>query len=183
MKKFLLVCMLLISFPAYAQTVTVDLSQVDNETARRVLIEKKRIDSGLTPQLTVDNVEKWSQVGKNVADAVAATAKGLSIEANEFIKTPVGKVTFFLITWKFFGAKLWTIIGGIFAWIILGSIIWKSFSIFHLPKKCLVKQEDKIKFYEYKTYSWNSNDAKTFSVIIHVGIFCALSFAMLLTIL
>jgi len=183
MKKFLLVCMLLISLPAYAQTVTVDLSQVDSETARRVLAEKKRIDSGLSPQITIDNVEKWSQVGKNVADAVAATAKGLSVEVNEFIKTPVGKATFFLVAWKFFGAKLWSVIGGTIAWIILSSLIWKSFSIFHRPQKVLVKQENKTKFYEYKAYDWHSHDAKTFSAVVHVLIFCLLTITMLIIVL
>lgn len=165
MKRIFLGLLMALSIScAHAQKVDIDLSKVSPDLAAEILRAQKKTE----PALTVDNAEKWSQVGKNLAEGVSATAKGLSIEVNEFVKTPVGKFTFFVIAWKFIGAKIWSVIAGALIWLIAGSIIYRSFSWFHKERRRLSKIEDKTKVYEYISYKWRSEEAKAMSVIAHL---------------
>ena len=119
---------------AFAQITTVDLSKIDPEVAAQVLREIQKTREPEKPLVTASEAKEWAEVGAQIASGIAATAKGLSLEANEFIKTPVGKLTFFLIAWHFFGAQLWSIVGGIIIWVVLSTIILWSFRKFHLPR-------------------------------------------------
>ena len=199
MKHFIIALSLLISTSAFAQNVNIDLSKVDSSTAARILEAKKAIEKNAEaeaaaaaaikkekekPIVDVDNVAKWAEVGKQLSAGVAETAKGLSIEVNEFAKTPVGMATFFIIVWKFFGAKVWTVIAATTIWIVMGSIIWRSFAYFHRLQRRLVSEDGKIKKYEYVSYPWTvGKDAKLMSALVHVVAFFILSLVMIIAIL
>lgn len=163
----------------YAQVINIDLGKIDPELAVKILEWQQKKDG---PKITVSQTKEWAEIGENVAKAIAATAKALSIEVNEFVKTPVGKWAFFFIFWHILGAKIWAIVGGIGIWTTLGIMIWKSFRAFHIPQKLLVEKDGK-KEYQYKKYEFRSDDARVVSVGFHVGLFVALSIAMALVIL
>ncbi len=172
---------------AHAQQVNIDLSKIDSNLAAKIIEAQQQIqkakEKAEVPKVTVSQAKEWADVGKNLAEAVGATAKALSIEVNDFVKTPVGWWAFAFIFWYFLGAKLWAIFGGTVAWIVLGSIIWHSFRIFHIPQKKLVSEDDaKVKKYQYVKYDFKSDEARTTSACFHVGAFVVLSIAMLIVI-
>ncbi len=167
---------------SFAQSVTIDLKNIDPKLATEILKAQKDSTQKNVVPTTPAQAKEWATIGEEVAKAIAATAKALSIEVNEFVKTPVGKWTLFFIFWFLLGKKLWMIVGGTIAWIALGALIWKSFNHFHLPQKKLVEEKGDTKKYEYVKFDFNSKDARTVSAIVHVGIFCATSIVMMIII-
>jgi hypothetical protein len=192
---YIIAISLLVATSAFAQQVNIDLGKIDSNTAAKILeakkyyeaqAEKEKVEKekAKEPAVTADNVAKWAEVGKQLSAGVAETARGLSIEVNEFAKTPVGMATFFIIAWKFFGAKVWTVFAATMIWAIFGTIIWRSFSYFHRLQKRVVSVENGKTTYEYVEYPWNkTKDAKLTSAVIHVVVFCILSLVMIIAIL
>lgn len=83
--------------------VVVDLTQIDPEIAKQLIAAQQRAASSAG---TPEAAHAWAGVGKEVAEALSATAKGLSLEVNDFVKTPVGWWAMFLIIWLLLGTKL-----------------------------------------------------------------------------
>lgn len=165
-----------------ALQTNVDLDKMDPALAAQVLESQRKKEEG-KPAVTIQNAKEWAGIGEDVAKAIGATAKALSMEVNEFMKTPVGKWTFILIFWYVLGHKLWMIAGGIMIWAVLGSLAWKSFKRFHMPQAVITKNkagEDEVK---YVSYEFRTSDAKIMSAVIHTIFFCVLSIAMALVIL
>jgi len=172
---------------ANAQQITIDLGKLDSKLAARVIEAQQNIKKAeekiAVPKVTVSQAKEWADVGQNLATAVGATAKALSVEVNDFVKTPVGWWAFAFIFWYFLGANIWAIVGGTITWIALGSVIWHSFRIFHIPQRKLVFEgEGKVKKYDYVKYAFASNDARTLSAIAHTVMFVVLSIVMLVII-
>lgn len=183
MKQFLvLVFLVWFIAPVMAQKVSVDLTDLSSSSVNEILKVTRDKELKAHQILAPENAAKWAEVGKQLSEGVAATARGLSIEVNEFVKTPVGKFTFFLLAWKFFGAKLWSVFAATIIWIVLGGIIWRSFRWFHRPVKYLVSEEGKIKKYEWVYYQWKSQEAKVVSTAVHTISFIVLSVVMITTI-
>lgn len=67
---------------------------------------------------TVEQVEKWVDIGTKIGKGLAGAAKELGVAANDFAKTPVGILTMSLIVWNSMGSMLLHFIGGIFIWLI-----------------------------------------------------------------
>ena len=172
---------------AHAVSITVDLDKLDKNTAGDVIEQlkpKPGILAEAKPPVTAEQAKQWADIGKSVGEAIGATAKALSVEVNDFVKTPVGKWAFFLVFWYVIGHKIWAIVGGITIWIALSLVIWKSFRIFHIPKKEVLKDKDgneqKIQLVKYE---FVSSDSRTVSAVVHVIAFVALSIAMAVVIL
>ena len=182
-----LLCLFIMS-KAQAQEITVDLKKIDPNLAAKILDAQKK-SSDPKPAFTPDEAQKWSEIGESVAKAIAATAKGLSIEVNDFINTPVGKWSLFFVFWYLIGYKLWIIVGGILIWITLGSIILHSFKVFHIPRKKLVSETKSAdgkgweRTYEYVPFKFVSNEAKVGSVWAHALSFGVLSLIMIFQVL
>jgi hypothetical protein len=187
--KNLSIAIFLIAFSiigAQAQEMKVDLGKLPPAVAAELLTAQqaitKRTETTVVP--TVDQAKQWSDIGTNLATAVGATAHALSMEANDFVKTPVGWWAFAFIFWYFLGHGLWHIIGGLIVWVVLGSVIWRSFRIFHIPNRKVATisgtPTDHVKTFEYIKYKFESNDARAVSAIAHVAAFVGLGFIMLL---
>lgn len=69
---------------------------------------------------TVDQVDKWVTLGGNIGKGLGAAAKEIGVAGNDFVQTPVGQWTAFLIIWNFIGSAAAHIIGGLII-LILGS--------------------------------------------------------------
>lgn len=166
--------------PAMAQSMNIDLTKLPPDVAAAVVKAEQERKAGIQVPTTAEEAEKYATVGKHVAEAISATAKGLSIEANEFVKTPVGWWTFIFVFWYFLGAKLWHIVGGIMFWIVSSSMLWNSMKHFFMQRKVLVAENGKEKKYEYKTYTFRSDEAKTVSAMVHFVTFVAVTITSLL---
>lgn len=132
MKKLygvLAVAFLLFSVQAFA-TVEIDTRGLSDAQKAQLVLEADKLrqsqDSAVTDAVknaSPEDVSKWSQMGKAVAETIGATAKELSISVNEFAKTDVGKMTMFLIVYKMVGASVVTFISHIVGAIILSILL------------------------------------------------------------
>lgn len=97
--------------------------------------------SGLTEeqkaQLTLQAVqmkgEPWAEVANAVGTGVAQTAESLGVAANEFVDTPVGKMTAFVIIYQFIGKDLVRLIVAATMWVIVTIIIVWVFKRVGMP--------------------------------------------------
>jgi hypothetical protein len=129
MKKIVLLFMLLIfSAVAYSQSSGITLtpeqiSKLDPATKASIVAlqaEQK------TDQI-ISTGSKWVGLGKEIAEAVNESAKGVALTASEFAETKLGKYTMFLIAYKVLGGDfLRVIIGLIFIPIVL-LITWRLY--------------------------------------------------------
>jgi hypothetical protein len=171
---------------AIAQEMRLDLSKLPPEVAAQVIKaeQERKAGSGSVPlPTTVEQAEQYAKIGEQVSRAVATTAKGLSIEVNEFVKTPVGWWVSVFMLWYFLGAKLWHIVGGILFWIASTTMLWKSAKQFLMERRVLVSDNGKEKTYTYKTYEFRSNEAKGFVGFAHILMFAIVSIATIILVL
>ncbi len=164
---------------AMAQSMNIDLGKLPPEVAASVLKAEQERKGGVQLPTTAEEAEKYAKVGEQVAKAVSATAKGLSIEVNEFVKTPVGWWTFIFVFWYFLGAKLWHIVGGTLFFAITSIIAWKSFKTFFITQHVISEKNGEKK---YGPYEFNSGDAKVMSAIAHIAIAAAITITSLVLI-
>jgi hypothetical protein len=93
-----------------ATPVQIDLETLSGETQKSVLNALKEQAKKVEPltvnlkDITPEKINTWSVA---IANGIKETSKVLNVEVNEFIKTPVGKGTAFLIFWKVAGKDLW----------------------------------------------------------------------------
>lgn len=180
-----LAILFVLSTMVHAQKINLDLSTIEPELAAQVLKSQQKPAEKTVPvpAVTAKQAKEWADIGENVGKAIAATARALGSEVNEFVKTPVGKWAFFLVFWYVIGQKIWTIVGGTLIWIGLGAVIWRSFRIFHVPKKEVVKGAGGAETVKYMKYEFGGPDARTYSAIAHAAVFCVLSIIMIFKIL
>lgn len=180
---------LVLASPAHATNVNVQLEDLDSSTAARVLEQlkaaqdkKKSLVEKMVP--TADKATEWADVGVKLAGAIGAAAKALSVEVNDFVKTPVGKWAMIFLFWYLLGAKIWAILVGIFAWVGVGSIILWSYRRLHLGRrvKRVVdgKTEVTVEYYPWRQAvdskgNETGSDAKVASAVFHAGAFLAWS--------
>jgi len=164
---------------AMAQEMRIDLGKLPPEVAASLLKAEQDRKGGVQLPTTIEQAEQYAKIGEHVASAVAATAKGLSIEVNEFVKTPVGWWTFIFVFWYFLGAKLWHIVGGILFWSIGTIVTWKSFKTFFITRHLISERNGEKK---YGSYEFNSSDAKAMSAVTHTVIFAAITITSLILI-
>lgn len=175
MRQMLVVLVFLFCGIAYAENkVEIDLTKLSPEMVAQVMeaqSQAKNFDKGIP---TPTQMEQWTTLGTNLGQAIGATAKELSIGVNEFIKTPIGKVTAAVIIWKVVGRDIWRIVGGIMAWVVIASIVSISFRRFHFSER-VENKEGEVRY--VPRYEFSSDDARTASVIVHVVIFIAITIA------
>lgn len=63
-------------------------------------------------------VQKWVDVGTNIGKSLGGAAKEVGVAVNDFVETPVGMLTAFLIVWHVMGAALVHFFGGILIFIL-----------------------------------------------------------------
>jgi hypothetical protein len=149
---------------SFATQVTVDTDNLSSQGAARLIELQKQAAEKQQPA-TTEKIEAWVGLGEKVGKAIAATCKELSVQVNEFIKTPVGKMAVAIILWKAVGKDLWHIVGGISCWMVITAILMWSFHFFHMKRK--VKEKDGTVRYE-ESYDFSSDDAKAGSAVVHV---------------
>lgn len=181
--------------------VTLNLGDLDSETAQRVLSQLKRKQqenaasaaraAGLPAVEKLANpetVSKYKELAQAISQTILEVCKTLNVEVNEFVKTPVGKITMTLIVWKVAGREVLTYLlrygVGIPIFIFLYCALFWSFRAFHMTRVYKKRRWPWSNLPDTEplvvAYKWDNNkEAKTASAIVHVAIFVLLTITAL----
>lgn len=159
-------------------TVTIDLDKLSPSQAADVLKAKQTADGNRKEIPTAKQVSEWTDVGKGVAEAIAAAAKSLAIGVTEFINTPIGWWTMVFVVFYLVGGKLWAIFGGSILWVVLMVLLWRSYRTFFLGKRTLVRTDpDGTQHYDLKRYQFRDDrggsEGRAAAAAIHTILFVA----------
>lgn len=95
--------------------------------------EQAKQANSLPPVPSVEDVEKYADIGTNIAKALGTAAKELNVGINEFISTPAGIIATGLIIYKVLGQDVLNQIHSIFEAFAF-SIIWVSYLIWFIRR-------------------------------------------------
>lgn len=124
MKAMMLSFMLMVAFlfpgrPAFANVEGINLSGL-TEAQKAELVQKAEEMKVPKEGVSVQKVNEWVDLGKNVAIAFTSAAKELGIAADAFLNSNTGKLTAALIIWKVLGQDvLHFIVGGAFLVVLI----------------------------------------------------------------
>lgn len=100
---FVILASVLLMATASAQE-TVDVSKLTPEQKATL---QKTVEQMHTPtnvsQVARQETEKWAELGGNMGKAAVGAAKEIGMAANEFVGTPLGKVTMAVVIYKVIG--------------------------------------------------------------------------------
>lgn len=80
---------------------------------------------------TPSRVKEWTEAGEAAGKAVAAFTKEIGIAADQFLKTDVGRTTFYVAIWKFGGNKVVESLIQVALNVLLGAallVVWWKFT-------------------------------------------------------
>ena len=124
MKKFLASLALLISFaaPAFATNPdninNIDVSKLTSEQKVQLLSQvtdlQKQATSSTNISATVRNeASAWGELGTNMGKAAVSAAKEIGVAANDFVQTPLGKITMGIVIFKVMGGAIIHLVVGV----------------------------------------------------------------------
>lgn len=124
MVRFLMMFMLLVSLfaPAHAALNSDSVAQAGfNKLTEQQKAEilKQVADASATSDastvvagVTPTKVDEWVTIGERIGKIMGGAAREVGIAVNDFVKTPVGQLTMFIIVWKIMGGMLIHLLGG-----------------------------------------------------------------------
>lgn len=122
MKRLFWIVAFLISFSAFAGTNPdvirtagwENLSESQRAEITKMVADKSAaaVASPIGAVPDVHKIDEYVAVGERVGKMMGGAAKEVGVAVNEFINTPVGKWTMFLIVWKYMGAMAMHFFGG-----------------------------------------------------------------------
>ena len=182
MKKLLMCLMVIFLFvafapvnqPAYAVNMNVDLEEL-SETARNEILDLEKKEE--KNPVTMDTVLEYQQYGVALGKALNSLVKELGITLNEFIKSPVGKLTTAVLLWKLVFYEVFILFLKMGVMFLLSLVIGFSFMRFHVPHRKVIKDPEDKKNKEVKwvqKYNWASGEMQFASVALHVGLVAVL---------
>jgi hypothetical protein len=166
--------------PQNNTNVTVDLTKLDASTQATILNQIKKESQGTVSEVaknvTPDEVQKWSAIGKGLGDAIASAAKALNTGVNDFIKTPAGILVVWAIFGYLFGGTLMHIVFVPIVWFVLMFTIWRSMRIWLRPNIKTLKDGTVID----TTFVWTNKDGKSLCMFFHFAAMIVTSIVMLI---
>lgn len=110
MKKLLLILASTLLM-ASASAAPIDDSKLNDEQKAQVQkmiteLEAKQADSKNISATAREETEKWVELGGNMGKAAVGAARELGVAANEFVGTPLGKITMAVVVYKVIGADV-----------------------------------------------------------------------------
>lgn len=126
MKKYLIALALMFSVNAASAAVEINTSGL-TESQKAQLVQQAEQMKKATPLETFEKVDKWVDTGERIGKMMGGAAKEVGIAVNDFVKTPVGQMTAFLIIWNYMGSMLVHVVGGFtILFITFGLLTWYS---------------------------------------------------------
>jgi len=102
--------------PAHAQTNpqtinSIDVSKLSPEQKTKLLgqvadLQKEANNPSNISESVRTEATKWVELGSNMGKAAAGAAKELGIAANDFVQTPLGRITMLVVVYKVVGGPL-----------------------------------------------------------------------------
>lgn len=154
-------------------SVTIDLSKLPADKVAAVMEAQKAANNPIPDIPTVEKAKEWVVFGKEIGVVLATVCKELSIGVNDFVKTPVGKITMYMIVWKVMGQDIWHIVGGLGMWVLVTSILIWSYRFFHMTVKVGSAKEGNLRY--IPRYTFETKDARGASASAHAIIFVVLT--------
>lgn len=131
MKRLFWIVAFLISFSAFAGTNSdvirtagwENLSESQRAEITK-LVADKAAEATKSPIAVPDvkKIDEYVAVGERVGKMMGGAAKEVGVAVNEFINTPVGKWTMFLIVWKYMGVMAIHFFGGMLV-LLVGAVV------------------------------------------------------------
>lgn len=127
LKNVILVMLMCLSWSAFAITaMDIDNTGFDKLTDEQKIQIMSQVNTmakqtEASPTQIADTTEKWIGIGERIGQMFTGAAKEVSMGVNDFAKTPLGKVTIFIIVWQLFGSAFVHIFIGV---TILMTGIW-----------------------------------------------------------
>lgn len=112
--KYLIALLLILSLQIPAFAATANVNGLTDEQAAELELMGERMKSNTVE--SIPNAEKLSQyaeLGEQIAKAIGAAAKECGVAVNEFVETPVGKLTTFIIVYKLIGRDMMHYVCGV----------------------------------------------------------------------
>lgn len=138
--RFLIAIVFVLTFclSAFGERVIVD-GLTDVQAAElKLQAEQLKAQAAHDPVDIIPDAEKlqeYALLGEQIARAIGAAAKETGVAVNEFVKTPVGKLTTFIIVYKLIGRDIMHYICGV------GFFILAWFGLSHICGKKSFKRE------------------------------------------
>lgn len=131
MKKLLLIAALFASISATAAT-SVDTTQLTDsqKAALQKTVDEMKSPSNISA-VAREETEKWANLGGNMGRAAVGAAKEIGVAANEFVATPLGKVTMGVVIYKVIGRDIMKVVAGSFVLIFMFSLAFWLFNKKH----------------------------------------------------
>jgi len=123
-KKFLVTVGLALTLitPAYAtdaQTIdSIDVRNLSTEQKAELVAQAAKLQEQAKTQANISETVRneayaWGEIGANMGKAAVSAAKELGVAANEFVQTPMGKITMALVIYKVAGEDILGVIIGV----------------------------------------------------------------------
>jgi hypothetical protein len=97
-----------------AKVNSLDISKLSTENKAELMTKVVNMHSSENNSEKVRNeTAKWAELGSNIGRASVAAAKEFGIAANDFVNTPLGKITTAVVIYKIMGRDIIGIILGI----------------------------------------------------------------------
>jgi len=183
----LVVVFLLFSFTpvvqhANAVNMNVDLEKLPDH-ARKAILDLEQQEDKKEP-VTADTIARYETMGVALGKSLNALVKELGVTINEFIKTPVGKLSAGVLLWKLVIYDVFILFLKIGALLVATSILVFSFMRFHVPHKRKTKDPEskEITITWEKKYKFQDGDNAGISAGIHVALAVILMVAFFIVI-
>lgn len=111
MKNLIAVVMCMFAFPAFAAINNIDTNGL-TEAQKAQLVQQAEQMKNATPLDTANKVDQWVNIGEKIGKMLGGAAKEVGIAVNEFVQTPVGKMTAVLIVWNYMGSMIVHVLSG-----------------------------------------------------------------------
>lgn len=100
---------------AVAQTVTtdqaryLDLSKLTTQQKADLMKQAAQMETAKNSgasEAAREEINKWSELGVGMGKAAVSAAKEIGVAANDFVQTPLGKITMAIVVYKIMGKDL-----------------------------------------------------------------------------
>lgn len=112
---------------AESETTITTASALNNQQKAELAAQAAKMvadnASGVADVSSAQHIKEWVDIGTEIGAGLASTAKELGIAANDFVKTPVGKLTAAIIVWHFMGSSIIHIMFGSL-WLLVVGTVW-----------------------------------------------------------
>lgn len=176
MKYILLIFALMFAAPVFAQEQQQTPSQALNaEIAKMDDAQKAEALHAIraSQSTTAAKAREWVEIGNALGEGMAATAEKMGVVANDFAKSPLGKLAMVLIVWNYMGESLVMLFLGL-SIIFIGGSVW-----LYMSRKLWGQYTEKGKFVKYDMQLIGRHDGVLAVMVISMIVMFGASIATL----